>query len=139
MSVIKVRNAIACEDLRQEVDGKLFAIGIINPIIWRGKPREDGTWPPIKLHFILSLDVPEAGEYEMRFRLRPSPGNDRRSQTKVRVRFLAAAENVPFPIGPLRARPGKETTSFLLEQALDENRWKRVAKWRLEDATEASE
>lgn len=133
---IKIRNAIACDDLRQEADGQLFAIGILNPILGRGKPGEDGTWPPLKLHFILSLDVPTEGEYEMRVRLRPAGGKGGGSITTVRAQFIAAADNIPFPVGPMRVRPGRDATGFLLEQGTGENRWRRIASWRLEDVDE---
>lgn len=135
--VIRARNAIACEDLRQEADGKMFAIGILNPLIGRDKPRDDGTFPPIKLHFILSLDVPEKGEHEMRFRLRPLTGKGGSSTAKLRVQFIEAAKNIPFPLGPMRVRLGKDATGFVLEQAAGEHRWTRVASWRLEDVGES--
>jgi hypothetical protein len=138
-STIKVRTAFACEDLRHEMDGKLFAIGIHNPVLGRPPLLEDGTSPATKLHFILSLDVPEAGDFDMRFRLRPLGGKGRGSSTKLRVQFLEAANNIPFPIGPMRMRPDADAMGFSLEQEIGDGRWKRLAEWHfgnLEDGDE---
>lgn len=127
---VTVKSAFACEDLRHEVDGKIFVIGIQNPVLGRPKPLKDGSAAAVKLHFLLSLNVQEAGEFEMRFRLRPLGEKGVGSSTKLRVQFLEAADNIPFPIGPLRIRAEADSAGFLLEQEAGNDRWNRVADWR---------
>jgi hypothetical protein len=133
---VEVKSAFACEDIRQEMDGKIFAIGIQNPVLGRPKPLKDGTASSVKLHFLLSLGVQQVGDFEIRFRVRSIGGKAIGSSTRLKVQFLEVAENIPFPIGPLRIRPELDSAGFMLEQEIDGNRWKPIADWRFGDASD---
>ena len=132
MSGITVRTALACEDIRTENSGKLLAIGIINPILGLGSRLTVPGRPALRLHFLLSLDVPEAGEHLLTFRVR-GLRNLRGQMVKMRVEFNETAKHIPFPVGPLVLPLVDDENGFKLQQ-LVEDRWKIIATWRFEDS-----
>ena len=134
---ITVRTAMACDDVRIEEGGKLIAIGIINPVLGVGDRRSAIGRPSLRLHFLLSLDVLEAGEHRLMFRLRGL--QSARGQTvKLGVVFTSAAKQIPFPIGPLILPLAEEEHGFKLQQQVGE-RWRTVATWRFEETEDETD
>lgn len=132
-SPVKVRSALACDDIRTEESGKLIAVGITNPVI--GLEPEDhspraGAIGILRVHFLLSIDVAAAGEHEISFRVRGLSGK-RGSRMRAKVDFTASEKNIPFPIGPLRVPIQSGERGFAFEQWLGD-RWKRVATWKFD-------
>lgn len=128
---VTVRTALACDDIRIEESGKLIAVGIINPVLGLVGERSDAVAPALRLHFLLSVDVTEPGEYRMAFRVR-GLDSARGPSVKLGVVFGEAARHIPFPIGPLTLALADETRGFRLQQQVGE-RWRTVAIWRFED------
>ena len=130
MSVITVRTALACDDIRREDSGKLLAIGIMNPILAHQTRQIVTGRPALRLCFLLSLDVPETGEHHLTFRVR-GLRNPRGQTVKMGVEFTRTAKHVPFPVGPLALPLVDDETGFKLQQLFDD-RWKSIAIWRFE-------
>jgi hypothetical protein len=129
-SAIKVRGAVACDDIRTEENGKLIAIGVTNPIIGvtpEGKNPPRGGKGSLPVHFLILLDVEKTGVHEVAFRTRTLDGR-KGSGMQVTVEFTAAVKNVPFPIGPLRVPIASGERGFALQQRVGE-RWRSVATW----------
>lgn len=133
-AAITVRTALACDDIRSESDGKLIAIGIINPVLSIGPASSIAGRTALRLYFLLSLDVSEPGEHSLTFRLRGLESS--RGQTvKLGVIFTSAAKQIPFPIGPLILPLSDEERGFMLQQQINE-RWRTFARWRFEAVNE---
>lgn len=128
---VEVLTAIACEDIRQESNGKIFAVGVLNPVFGVETPSSDAPVPVIKLHFLMSLNVRETGDHTLEFRLRPikGPGS---TTVKMGVIFMETADNIPFPVGPMRVRNPSDNPGLILEQKTGQNRWHELQRWRID-------
>lgn len=133
--VVKVRTALACEDIRIEQNGKLIAIGLINPILRLGDKQASSSRSALRFHFLLSIDVSREGNYDLAFRLRGLK-NSHGQTVKLGLMFTETAKNVPFPIGPLVLPLSEDERGFKLQQHVDD-RWQTITIWRFEGSDEA--
>lgn len=129
MSQIRVRSVIACDDIRTEMDGKLILIGVVNPIFGFERGADDVA-SALRLSFLLTIDVPAAGDYELTFRARSLTSTQGRT-VKLGVSFFQAADQIPFPTGPF-VFPITPTEKGFKFQQQTEGRWRTLAEWRLE-------
>jgi hypothetical protein len=129
---IKVRSALACDDIRTERGGEIIAIGITNPVIGLTlrEPPKPGAKGFLRVHFLLAIDVQEAGEQTISLRVRTAAGKVG-TEVTLKVDFFQPEKNIPFPVGPFSVPIWERETGFKLEQLI-ERRWRLVASWRFE-------
>lgn len=132
---VKVRTALACEDIRIEQNGKLIAIGLLGPILGLGDERASSNRPALRFHFLLSLDVSRKGRHNLAFRLRGLKAPQGQT-VELGVEFTGLAKNIPFPIGPLVLPLSEGEHGFELQQRVGD-RWQTIAIWRFAESNEA--
>src|SRR4051812_17607914 len=135
-SKIRFRSALACEDLREDSDGKLIAVGILSPVlnVTAPKQRSVDELPPLKFHFLLVVDFLEVGEMELKFRLKRARAVFG-SRTQIDIRVTALQKQVPFAVAPLTLKPRPGDEGFLLQHP-DDDRWTTIAGGALENPLE---
>ncbi|GAL95938.1 hypothetical protein AA0312_2910 [Acetobacter tropicalis NRIC 0312] len=135
IEAVKIRTALACDDIRIEENGKLIVIGLINPILELNDEQASSRRSALRLNFLLSIDVKKKGNHELAFRLHGLKTPHGQS-VKLEVDFSEAAKNIPFPIGPLILPLMEDERGFELQQHLGD-RWRTIATWRFSESYKA--
>lgn len=129
---IRVRSVLGCDDVRDEPNGKLIAIGLFGPDLELSLPPNDKSPPAgrvVKMHCLLSVDILEPGEHVLEFQLLSSAGGG--GTARVTVEFTGEAQQVPFSVGPMTVKvpQGRSRLTFSIK---DGGRWKRLTRWQVE-------
>ena len=126
-AAVLARAAFACDDIQQDPNGRLVAIGLMNPILGLGEIQALLNRPTLGLHFLLSLDVKQPGTHQLVFRLRGLTAPHGHMVT-MNVQFTWPVRNIPFPVGPVDLLLADEKCGFCFEQRVGE-RWQVIAVW----------
>lgn len=130
---VKFVSALACEDIREEADGKIMAIGIISPVIGLEASRSspDAEVMPLKLHFLLVVDFLEQGSIDLRFRLKRTGSFAGTIRRKMGILVAEPQKRVPLPVGPFLFKPRPGDDGFLLQYQVGE-RWRTIGRWTID-------
>lgn len=130
---VKVVAVLACDDVRREEDGKLIVIGVTMPSLSVAPSpgsKSIDEMEPLRLRFLLILDVLEKGPAEIRFQLKRK-GARRGHRRRLSTVFLNTGKSVPLPIGPFLLMPQPGDTGFILQQRIGD-RWRDIAAWEID-------
>jgi hypothetical protein len=126
-SAIRLVSALACEDLREDANGKLIATGILGPAMHVTRPKDIEKAPPMKIFFLVVVDFLEATRLQMKFRFKDIGTTINLAQTKD-ITVTQVYKNVPLEVGPFFFKPEADDKGFEL-QFSSGGRWKTIARW----------
>lgn len=120
---IRVRAAIACDDVRHEIGGKMTLVGIYGPVIGlRAFPAQ------LMLRIVCLADIETAGRHTIFLRV---TNDDDLSLVEWKVEMEAAGlgDAIPLLPLPLSLRVGRPVSLRLAQQL--EGEWKVLQTWMI--------
>ncbi|TGD99105.1 DUF6941 family protein [Methylobacterium nonmethylotrophicum] len=122
-----IRSVLLCDDIRQEITGKIILIGLYSTVIGLAKI-------PSKIRFrsAIILDIPDGGDYKMIFRLIDHSDNSI-METEMELSAVEPGNNILLPGFVFGINVDKPSN---IEIQYQDGGWQTIGTWQIRTVDE---